>query len=175
MLSILLIGCKTKQVAIEKSRSEETTKYDHLAQFDYLEKNQVTDEINDSEIKELKQFISNLNISYDGQEISDKLDVLLQKTASGAMQLTLAGKGIVHYDESSKIHFETLKKNIKSYHDSILQVNIKNQEQFKKESFTRIDKKVKKVDNKTFTPLVWLIIGLAFVFGIFLNRMLKVF
>ena len=168
-------SCKTKQVTKDKVTVEQTQNYDHLALIDFLNKNQQTKELSESEIKELKEFISSLNISYDGKDVNDKLDVLLKKLADGTTQLTLQGKGTANYNESNKTQFEALQKYFKAYQDSIQEVNAKNQEQLKNDLFVRIDERTKQVDSKTFTPVVWLIIGLAVIFGMFLSWVSKQF
>jgi len=168
-------SCKTKQVTTEKIEVEQIQNYDHLAIMDFLKKNQQTKELTETELKKLKEFISDLNISYDGKDINDKLDVLLQKTANGGTQLTLTGKGTASYKQTDKTQFESLQKYFKSYQDSIQQVNAKNQEQLKNDLFLHIDEKTKHVETKTFTWQVWLIIILAIIVGICLNWVSKPF
>lgn len=172
---LLLVGCKTKQVTTDKVQVEQTQNYDHLAIIDFLKKSQSTKELTETEKAEFKEFISNLNINYDGTDINDKLDVFLKKLADGTTQLTLQGKGTANYNQSDKTQFEALQKYFKSYQDSIQKVNATNQEQLKNDLFVRIDEKTKQVDSKTFTPAVWLIIGLAVVFGMFLSWLSKYF
>lgn len=175
LLVLYLSGCKTKQVTTDKVQVEQTQNYDHLAVMDFLKKNQSSKELTETEIKELKEIISDLNISYDGTDVNDKLDVLLKKLADGTTQLTLQGKGTANYNQIDKTQFEVLQKYFKSYNDSIQEVNAKNQEQLKNDLFVRIDERTKQVDSKTFTPAVWLIIGLAVVVGMCLNWVSKQF
>lgn len=158
LLVFYLSGCKSKQVTADKTRVEQKQNYDHLAVIDFLKKNQSTKELNETELKELKEFISDLNISYDGKDINDKLDVLLQKTANGGTQLTLTGKGTANYTESNKSQIESLQKYFKFYQDSIQEVNTRNQEQLKNDLFVRINEKNKQLDSKTFTPGMWIAI-----------------
>lgn len=172
---LLLIGCKTKQVTTDKIQVEQTQNYDHLALIDFLNKNQSTKELTETEKAEFKEFISNLNISYDGKDVNDKLDVLLKKLANGTTQLTLQGKGTANYNQTDKTQFESLQKYFKSYSDSIQQVNATNQEQLKNDLFVRIDERTKQVDSKTFTWQVWLIIGLAVIVGMCLSWVSKQF
>ncbi|HUH26021.1 MAG TPA: hypothetical protein VLY87_05305 [Flavobacterium sp.] len=172
---LLLIGCKTKQVTTDHLKVEQTQDYDYTVLLDYLSKNQSTKELTATEKAEFKEFISNLNITYDGQDVNDKLDVLLKKLADGTTQLTLQGKGTANYNESNKTQFEALQKYFKSYQDSIQKINVKNQEQLKNDLFVRIDEKTKQVDSKTFTWQVWLIIGLAVIVGMCLSWLSKQF
>lgn len=175
LLVFYLSGCKSKQVTTDKTRVEQQQNYDHLALIDFIKKNQSTSELNETELKELKEFISSLNISYDGKDVNDKLDVLLKKLADGTTQLTLQGKGTANYNQSDKTQLEALQKYFKHYNDSVQQVNTKNQEQLKNDLFARIDESTKQVDTKTFTPAVWLIIGLAVIVGMCLNWISKQF
>ncbi|HUH26539.1 MAG TPA: hypothetical protein VLY87_07915 [Flavobacterium sp.] len=168
-------SCKTKQVNTDKLRVEQTQDYDYTVLLDYLSKNQSTKELTETERAEFKEFISNLNINYDGTDINDKMDVLLKKLADGTTQLTLQGKGTANYNQSDKTQFEALQKYFKSYQDSIQKVNATNQEQLKNDLFVRIDEKTKQVDSKTFTWQVWLIIGLAVFVGMLLNWISKQF
>ena len=158
LLVFYLSGCKSKQVTADNFKVEQTQNYDHLALMDFLKKNQSTKELNETEVKELKEIISSLNISYYGKDINDKMDVLLKKLADGTTQLTLQGKGTANYNQSDKTQFEALQKYFKSYNDSIQEVNAKNQEQLKNELFLKIDERNKQVDSKTFTPGMWIAI-----------------
>lgn len=162
-------GCKVKQVTRDKTKVDYSQNYDHLALIDFINKNQQTKELSETEIKEFKEFVSNLNINYDGKDLNDKMDVLLKKLADGTTQLTLQGKGTANYNQTDKTQFEALQKYFKSYQDSIQQVNSRNQEQLKNDLFNRIDERTKQVDSKTFTWQLWLLIGLAVVIGIFLR------
>lgn len=175
LLVFYLSGCKSKQVTADKVQVEQTQNYDHLALIDFIKQNQSTKELNETELKELKEFISSLNISYDGKDINDKLDVLLQKTANGGTQLTLTGKGTANYNESNKTQFEALQKYFKSYNDSIQEVNAKNQEQLKNDLLLKIDERTKQVDSKTFTPGMWIAIIITVIVMLCLNWVSKQF
>lgn len=173
LLVFYLSGCKSKQVTADNFRAEQTQNYDHLAAIDFIKQNQSTKELSETEKKEFKEILSNLNINYDGTDINDKLDVLLKKLADGTTQLTLQGKGTANYNQSDKTQLEALQKYFKSYNDSIQQVNATSQEHLKNDLFARIDERTKQVDTKTFTPAVWLIIGLAVIVGMFLSWLSK--
>lgn len=175
LLASTIWSCKSKQVTTDKVQVEQTQNYDHLALMDFLNKSQSTKELTETEIKELKEIISDLNISYDGKDVNDKLDVLLKKLADGTTQLTLQGKGTANYNQTDKTQFKALQKYFKSYQDSIQEVNATRREQLKNDLFVRIDEKNKQVDSKTFTPAVWLIIGLAVIVGMVLSWVSKQF
>lgn len=179
LLALLLVfylsGCKSKQVTTDKIKVEHQQNYDHLAVIDFIKQNQSTKELSETEKKEFKEILSNLNINYDGTDINDKLDVLLKKLADGTTQLTLQGKGTANYNQSDKTQLEALQKYFKYYNDSVQQVNTKSQEQLKNDLYARIDEKNKQVDSKTFTPAVWLIIGLAVIVGMVLSWVSKQF
>lgn len=170
---LLLTGCKTKQVNTDKLRVEQQQNFDHLALIDFIKQNQSTKEFTETEKREFKEILSNLNINYDGTDINDKLDVLLKKLADGTTQLTLQGKGTANYNQTDKAQFKALQKYFKSYQDSIQEVNATRQEQLKNDLYARIGEKNKQVDSKTFTPAVWLIIGLAVIVGMVLSWVSK--
>lgn len=166
---LLLVGCKTKQVNTDKLRVNETQNFDYLALMDYLKKNQSTKEVKENDIKELKELFSNLNINYTGEDINDKLDVLLKKTSDGATQLTLQGKGTAKYTESNKQLIERFQKYLKSYQDSIQEVNAQSLEQMENRLFAKIDAKEKQVDSSGFSPVMWLAIIITAVVMVCLN------
>lgn len=168
LLSSVLIGCKTKQVTTDKITVEQTQDYDYLALIDFIKQNQSTKELTESEIKAFMEAFSALNVQYDGKNIEDKLNVLMQKTEQGT-QMTLSGIGKVNYTEETKKLFESLEKRLISRQDSIASVQLDELQSLKNDLYTKIDTKQKQVDNKTFTWQVWLIIGLAVVFGMFLK------
>jgi len=169
---LLLIGCKTKQVNSDKLRVEQTENYDYSALLDYLSKNQTTKQLSESDVKAFMEAFSKLNVQYDGKSIEDKLNVLMQKTDQGT-QMTLSGIGKVNYTEENKELFASLEKRLFARMDSIASIQSDELQSLKSDQSTEIAQKTKQVDTKTFTPAVWLIIGLAVIVGMCLNWVSK--
>lgn len=162
-------SCKTKQITTDKIKAEQTENYDYLALIDFIKQNQSTKELNETEIKELKEIISSLNISYDGKDVNDKLDVLFKKLADGTTQLTLQGKGTANYNENSKEQITSLEKRLFARQDSIQKENIKYFDQFKSDLFAEINAKNKQVDSSGFTPGMWITIIITVIVMLCLN------
>lgn len=167
-------SCKTKQVNTDKLRVEQTQNYDYSTLLDYMSKHQSTKQLSESDVKAFMEAFNSLNVQYDGKNIEDKLNVLMQKTEQGT-QMTLSGIGKVNYTEENKQLLESLEKRLFARQDSIASVQSNEMQSLKSDLYTKIDSKEKQVDSKTFTPAVWLIIGLAVVVGMCLNWVSKQF
>lgn len=167
-------SCKTKQVTTDKIKVEQTENYDYSALLDYLSKNQSTKQLSESDLKAFMEAFSQLNVQYDGKSIEDKLNVLMQKTDQGT-QMTLSGIGKVNYTEENKQLFASMEKRLVARMDSIASIQSDELQSLKSDQSTEIAQKTKQVDTKTFTPAVWLIIGLAVIVGMFLSWVSKQF
>ena len=176
MLAVLLsVSCKTRHVTTDKTQVEQVQSYDQLVLADYLQRNQSTKELNEAEINELKEFISSLNISYDGKDINDKLDVLLKKTADGATQLTLQGKGTANYSENNKEQIALLEKRLFARQDSIEKARVKHLEQFKSDLFAEIKAQNKQVDSSGLTFGTWVAVIVTIIIMLCLTWLKKQF
>lgn len=171
---LLLTGCKTKQVTTDKIKVEQTENYDYSALLDYLSKNQTTKQLSESDVKAFMEAFSQLNVQYDGKSVEDKLNVLMQKTDQGT-QITLSGIGKVNYTEENKKLFASMEKRLLKQQDSIASIQKDEMQSLRSDLFAEIAQKTKQVDTKTFTPAVWLIIGLAVIVGMCLNWVSKQF
>ena len=115
---LCLVSCKTSD--LNKHKTLEEVKADLVENTQEAKKAEVNSEsqINENEVKELVSLLQNLNIGYDGKEVSDKLDFLLNKTDEGT-KLTIQGKGTANYTETNKREFESLKTEIFKRQDSL--------------------------------------------------------
>ena len=140
----------------------------------YFNRHSTTHVENQLTHEELTNALSKLNINYHGENIEDKLDVLLSKTKEGT-KVSFQGKGTAGYSENISSEISTLRSEIFQYTDSLVnQIIIAQQRNFK-QSEAEWNKRLKEVKSKTFTPAVWLIIGLAVVIGMCLNWISKQF
>ncbi|MFJ1328159.1 hypothetical protein [Capnocytophaga canimorsus] len=122
---LIPIACKTKHVTTRQEEQKTELAERLIQQEESTQKSSVSSEEIQTEIKELQELISNLNVSFTGSEIDDKLDILLKKTNEGT-KLTFQGKGNVNYSESIKSEFESLKNEVLKRQDSVFTtLNIK--------------------------------------------------
>lgn len=150
-------SCKTKQVNTGKLRVEQKENVDYSTLLNYLQNHQSTKQLSESEIKAFMQAFNSLNVQYDGKNIEDKLNVLMQKTDQGT-QMTLSGIGKVNYTEENKKMFESFEKRMFARQDSIASVQLDEIQSLRSDLYTKIDSKQKQVDSKTFTPGMWITI-----------------
>src|SRR5690606_23715709 len=118
--------------------------------------------------------LQNLNVSYSGQDLNDKLDLLLSKTEQGT-KLTISGKGTANYTDNQQSNIESLKVALYTRQDSLHNIELSYVQDLNAKIDSYIKSKDKDVKTKTFTPAVWLIIGLAVVVGMCLNWVSKQF
>jgi len=106
IIMLLLTACKTKQVAVQ------TEKQNHIADVSEMVEKQETAQVsntaetNSNEVKELTELLQNFNVSYSGQDVNDKLDLLLSKTEKGT-KLTISGKGTANYTDNQQSTIES--------------------------------------------------------------------
>ena len=167
-------SCKTKEVAVDKGVVNAYHVVDVESLKNYLTRHSTTHVENQLTQEELVQALSQLNINYNGDHIEDKLDVLLSKTKEGT-KLSIQGKGTAGYTENISSEISTLRSEIFQYTDSLHQQIIIAQQRNFKQSEAEWNKRLKEVKSKTFTPAVWLIIGLAVIVGMCLNWLSKWF
>lgn len=115
---MLFFSCKTKELAVSKTLDEVKINLKERTKTDVKTEVKNTTEISEDEVKELYSLLQNLNINYDGKELSDKLDFLLKKTEEGT-KLTIQGKGSAKYSENNKREFESFKTEIFKRQDSL--------------------------------------------------------
>lgn len=164
-VGLLLIACKSKRITTHQEEQKTELAERLVQREETTQKSSVSSEQIQTEIKELREIISNLNVSFDGKELDDKLDILLQKSADGT-KLTFQGKGNVNYSESIKSEIESLKNEILKRQDSVfttLNLKLHNLELKLDHYFKEKDKEVK-VKSYTFGAWLWLIIILLLLF-----------
>lgn len=171
---LLLTGCKTKQVTVAKERENHFVDVNEMVES--REKTEVSKQTTSfaNEVRELSELLQNLNVTYAGEDVNDKLDLLLSKTDQGT-KLTISGKGTANYNESNRQELESLRKELLTRQDSLHDVELRHLQDLQAKIDSYIRTKDKDVKTKTFTPVVWLIIGLAVVLGMFLNWLSKLF
>lgn len=118
LICFLLIGCRTKYKTVKDIDIIQKGKETELRQ-DFESNNvSVSNAELQQEIKEFKEFVSNLDISYKGEELNDKLEILLNKNNDGG-KLIIQGKGNVNYTENVKLELNNFKRELLKYQDSI--------------------------------------------------------
>ena len=113
-----LTSCRTKKVTTHQEEQKTELAERLIQREENTQKNSVSSEEIQTEIKELRELFSNLNVSFDGKELDDKLDILLKKTSEGT-KLTFQGKGNVNYSENIKSEIESLKNEVLKRQDSV--------------------------------------------------------
>lgn len=160
-LCLLLSACRTKKVTTRQEEQKTELAQRLLQEEQTQAQTAVTSEQIETEIKELRELISNLNVSFTGNEIDDKLDILLKKTNEGT-KLTFQGKGNVNYSENIKSEIETLKNEVFKRQDSVfstLNIKFSDLELKLDHHFKEKDKEVK-VKGFTFGAWTYIIAGL---------------
>ena len=142
LILILLsaLGCKVKQIDTlskeDKVENVSETKTDTSYVKEYVVK-----ETEESLTKEeVVSIINSLSVSYDGKELSDKMDILLHKDSLGT-KVTFSGIGKANYKEDYKKDLKQLQEILIRRQDSLFsnllkEVSYKN-EQLLKESYIK--------------------------------------
>ena len=176
IMTIFLIpviwSCSTKKLTEFKGSTNELKVIEADCLKSYFERNASTQIQSELSKEELVQVLSQLNINYNGDHIEDKLDVLLSKTNEGT-KVSFQGKGTAGYSENSNTQISVLRKDIISHTDSLVQTLTIQQNQNFEQFVNDWNIKNKEVESKTFTPMMWLIIGLALIVGMFLSWISK--
>lgn len=167
-------SCKTKEVVVDKGVVNEYHVVEVESLKSYLNRHSTTQVDSQLTHEELTNAMSKLNINYHGENIEDKLDVLLSKTKEGT-KVSFQGKGTAGYSENISSEISTLRSELFQYTDSLVnEIKAEQQRNFER-SEQEWNKRLKEVNSKTFTPAVWLIIGLAVIVGMCLNWLSKRF
>ncbi|WP_172920011.1 hypothetical protein [Capnocytophaga canis] len=159
-ICLLFSSCRTKKVTTHQEEQKTELAKRLIQQEESTQKNSVSSQEIQSGIKELQELISNINVSFEGKEIDDKLDILLKKTNEGT-KLTFQGKGNVNYSESIKSEIESLKNEVLKRQDSVyttLNLKLSNLELKLDHYFKEKDKEVK-VKGFSFWGWMYIIIG----------------
>lgn len=174
IIMLLLTVCKTKQVAVQ------TEKQNHIADVsEMVEKQEKTEvstqfESNNTEVKELTELLQNINVSCAGEDINDKLDLLLSKTEQGT-KLTISGKGTANYTDSSTTNIESLKVALYTRQDSLHNIELSYVQDLNAKIDSYIKAKDKDVKTKGFQFGFWTVLAICLAVWIVLNLVLKWF
>lgn len=171
-LTLGIWSCKTKSIDQAKGSTNELKVIEADCLKSYFERNASTQIQSELSKEELIQVLSQLNINYNGDHIEDKLDVLLSKTNEGT-KVSFQGKGSAGYSENANSEFSLLRKDIINHTDSLVQTITFQQNQNFEQFVNDWNIKNKEVQSKTFTSMVWLLIGLAVLVGMFLSWISK--
>ena len=172
LLSLTIWSCKTKSIDQSRGTANEYKVVEVDCLKSYFNRHSTTHVENQLTHEELTNALSKLNINYHGESIEDKLDVLLSKTNVGT-KVSFHGKGTAGYSENISSEISTLRSELFQYTDSLHQQTIIEQQRNFERSEQEWNKRLKEVNSKTFTPAVWLIIGLAVVIGMCINWVSK--
>lgn len=171
---VMLAGCKTKEVVTSTEKTTQKENTETVLQASQESQTVVASEQWQNEVKELKELLSELNISYNGQNVDDKLDVLLSQTKQGT-QLSISGTGTARFKETTKQEFEALQLFIIKRQDSLHHIQINALNQLKSELSTELKAKDKAVRTKGFTFGFWTVLAICLAVWIVLNLVLKWF
>lgn len=169
-----LSSCKTKDVVVDKGLVKEFNVVEVESLQQYFQSFKTAEIESQLTQEELTRALSQLNINYNGDHIEDKLDVLLTQTADGT-KVSFQGKGSAGYTETNNKEISTLRQDFAKYKDSITnEIKIENQRYFN-QSEVEWNKRLKEVNSKTFTPIVWILLIIALIVGFLSNKLLKPF
>lgn len=167
-------SCKTKQISVTKEQENHTVDVNEMvekqetAQISNITENERT------EVKELAELLQNLNVSYSGKDVNDKLDLLLSKTEQGT-KLTISGKGTANYSEDSRKEFENLRVELYTRQDSLHNIELSYLQDLNAKIDSYIKTRDRQVETKGFQFGFWAVIGIATFSWIVLNLFLKWF
>lgn len=159
---LLMVSCKTKELTVQKSLEEVKAELVETSNENTSSDVKTESQINENEVKELVSLLQNLNIGYDGKELSDKLDFLLKKTDEGT-KLTIQGKGTANYSETNKKEFESLKIEIFKRQDSLYNLQSSAINSLQADIYQFINTKDKDVKVKGFQAGAYITIGVVLI------------
>lgn len=159
---LLTLSCKTKELTVSKSIEEVKAELVENSKENTSAGVKTESQINQNEVKELVSLLQNLNIGYDGKELSDKLDFLLKKTDEGT-KLTIQGKGTANYSETNKKEFESLKIEIFKRQDSLYNLQSSAINSLQADIYQFINTKDKDVKVKGFQAGAYITIGVVLI------------
>lgn len=159
---LFMVSCKTKELTVQKSLEEVKAELVGTSKENTSADVKTESQINQNEVKELVSLLQNLNIGYDGKELSDKLDFLLKKTDEGT-KLTIQGKGTANYSETNKKEFESLKIEIFKRQDSLYNLQSSAFNSLHADIYQFINTKDKDVKVKGFQAGAYITIGVVLI------------
>ena len=178
LLLLAMTSCRTKQVDSSKSKVDEQRALLELIKKDNLSRLAKEQELKEKQTKELLQVLSNLNISYEGKSIDDKLDVLLKRTPEGDVKASFSGVGNANFKQDEKYDFSSFEYSLYERQDSLHQVMMDELHKVSESIKASYFEKNKEVEVKGFQFGGWLTFGFIVLFLVllwWLNRKFKVF
>jgi Ca2+/Na+ antiporter len=162
-----IFGCKIiKSNKNKKSTTFETNENELINSTNETDQS-VVNSLSESDIKELRHFISNMNIEYNGESLEDKLDISLKKTEAGT-NISISGKGKATYNEFKDSQISTFKKDLYSRQDSLFNSVLSIIKSQQKELKTSEKTKEKQSTKKGFTVGIYMMLTICISFAIFL-------
>ena len=174
LLVFYLSGCKTKQVAVQTEKQNHFVDATEMVEKQETVQVSNTAETKSTEVKELTELLQNLNVNYSGQDLNDKLDLLLSKTEQGT-KLTISGKGTANYSDSQKSNVESLKVELYARQDSLHSVELNYLQELNAKIDSYIKTRDKQVETKGFQFGFWAVFAICLSVWIVLNLVLKRF
>lgn len=159
---LLLVSCKTTDLTKNKTLEQVKANLVETSKENNTDEVNTESQINENELKELVSLLQNLNIGYDGKELSDKLDFLLKKTDEGT-KITIQGKGTANYSESYKKEFQSLQSSIFKRQDSLHNLQSSMLNTLKADIYQFIKTKDKDVKVKGFQAGTYILIGVVLI------------
>lgn len=165
---LFMVSCRT--AAKTKTQTKDKTE---VSIFDQINiDNNVRSSVSSLELEVQRQmfseFLSSVNIGYNGQNESDKLLVEMKRTIDG-LNFQVSGTGTANYQQSENIFIDELKTELLKHQDSLFKQALKGvlmqNEKYLNEHFN----KEKEVKTTGFSWGIYVIVGLAVLLGIFLN------
>lgn len=178
LLLVALTSCRTKQVDSSKSQVDAESSLLELIKKDNLSRLTKEQELQEKQTKELLQMLSSLNISYEGKNIDDKLDVLLKRTPEGDVKASFSGVGNANFKQDEKYDFSSFEYSLYQRQDSLHQVMMDELNKVNASIKASHFEKNKEVEVKGFQFGGWLTFGLIVLFLVllwWLKRKFKVF
>ncbi len=124
LLLLLVCSCKTKDLAVYKSLDDVKAAINNNSNSQEQTAAAVTNTTTKSEVTELLTLLQSLNIAYNGKDLNDKMDVLLNKTSEGT-KITIQGKGLANYKAEETKDYKDFQQKLISRYDSLFSLQSK--------------------------------------------------
>lgn len=165
---LIMVSCRTA----EKTRSQIKDKTEVSIFDDINLDNKVESSVSSSELELQRQmfsdFLSSLNIGYNGQTESDKLLFEMKRTIDG-LNFQVSGTGTANYQQRESINIDELKNELFKQQDSLFKQALNGFLKQNKQYLNEHLSKEKEVKTTGFSFGMYVIIGLAVLLGILLN------
>lgn len=176
LLSLLLItGCRT----VDKTKTIEQTKVESSI-FEGIDiDSQVATTLIDNDIERqerlLRELVSSLQLSFNGQSENDKLMVELQRTIDG-LKFQVSGTGTANYQEQETINLEEIISEHLKRQDSLFNQRLNSFFEAFKQSLNEQSKREKEVKVRGFQFGIYAVLAIAvitFLVGYYISNLVK--